>query len=152
MSKKNNQSTKAAKSTTTAKSAKEEKTMSAKTTKETKSTTETKSTKEPKTAKSMETFSEFLTLLEKRNVSVKHKTERRITIDGVMFCKRKDRVRAYVSSKYSASVALTEYKGFAGYVEFPLSDEKTLDAVLNVKRLPKPEKTEKTEKKEAAAQ
>lgn len=137
MSKKNSQSTKAVKSTT---SAKEEKTMSAK------STTETKSTKEPKTAKSVETFTEFLTMLEKRNVTIKHKTDRRITLDGVMFCKRKNRVRAYISSKYSSTLELTEYKGFAGYVEFPLSDEKTLDAVLNVKRLPKPEKTTANEK------
>lgn len=128
----NTENTKVTKETKNAKSAKETKSM--------------ENTKETKIAKSTETFTEFLTMLEKRNVTIKHKTDRRITLDGVMFCKRKNRVRAYVSSKYSASVALTEYKGFAGYVEFPLSDEKTLDAVLNVKRLPKPEKTTADEK------
>lgn len=136
---KNTKTTKATKSTNNTENTKVTKeTKNAKSAKETKNM---ENTKETKIAKSTETFTEFLTMLEKRNVTIKHKTDRRITLDGVMFCKRKNRVRAYISSKYSSTLELTEYKGFAGYVEFPLSDEKTLDAVLNVKRLPKPEKT-----------
>ena len=62
-----------------------------------------------------EEFTELKRMLKKLNVAIINQTKRRITTDKLMFCRRKNAVRAYMKHNCTDKIAVehaTQYKSF----------------------------------------
>ena len=73
-------------------------------------------------------------MLKKLNVEIINQTKRRITTDKLMFCRRKNAVRAYMKKRATDKIAVEHASQYKSFVLIDLSDYYAMNTLTRLYR------------------